>query len=66
MTKNEERYREFCHDLADITREYIKDHMNPTDYPTFRPGFRGYVARALQEKGYFKVTIKLGDIARLK
>ena len=65
MTKQEERYREFCHDLAEITREYI-EKSRLDGYPPFRPGFRGYVARALREKGYFKVTIKLGDIARLK
>lgn len=65
MTKQEERYREFCHDLAEITREYVRKH-DLNEYPKFNPGFRGYVARALQEKGYFQVTIKLGDIARLK
>ena len=67
MTKNEERYKQFCHDLADITRDWIKEgEKSEPIYPEFRPGFRGYVARALREKGYFKVSIKLGDVGIIK
>lgn len=68
MTKKEEKeYFNFCHDLAEIMRNYWKDTQPEKDpnvsyhYPEFRPLLRAHVARKLLKLGYCKVKLRLGN-----
>lgn len=61
LTKKQEKlYKKICHDLAEITRVYIKEGQYDC-YPQFRPGFRGYVARELMTRKYRKLVCWLGN-----
>ena len=66
MTNKEEKtYRNFFHDVSNITRAYI-DKLGQSEYPQMRPGFRGYLVRELQKLGYGKIKLRLGNIALIE